>query len=123
VSDLEQRISDLWDGRDDLAAVMPDRMIVIAREVTKIYEDFVRGPAGEIAARAGDLIARGEVTLFIAPPTEHAPTMTADDLQAEIRRRRAAGQHLKEIARALAAESGWAARDIYRLGLDAEDEG
>ena len=49
--------------------------------------------------------------------------MTADDLQAEIRRRRAAGQHLKEIARALAAESGWAARDIYRLGLDAVDEG
>ena len=113
----------LVDSLADLAAVMPDRMIVIAREVTKIYEDFVRGPAAELAARAGDLIARGEVTLFIAPPTEHAPTMTADDLQAEIRRRRAAGQHLKEIARALAAESGWAARDIYRLGLDAEDEG
>ena len=100
---------------------MPDRPVVIAREVTKIYEDFVRGPAAELAARAGDLVARGEVTLFIAPSTTHAPTMTAEALQAEIVQRRAAGMHLKEIARALAAESGWAAREIYRLGLDAEE--
>ena len=49
--------------------------------------------------------------------------MTAEALQAEIARRRAAGLHLKEIARALAAESGWTARDIYRLGLEAEDDG
>ena len=113
----------LADSLADLAAAMPDRLVVIGREVTKIYEDFVRGPAAELAARAGDLIARGEVTLFIAPPTAQVPTMTAEALQAEIARRRAAGLHLKEIARALAAESGWHARDIYRLGLEAEGDG
>lgn len=102
----------------DLAAAMPDRQVVIAREVTKLYESFVRGPARELAAGAGDLVARGEVTLFVAPPDKPAPRMSEDELRAEIARRRAAGLHLKEIARALAAESGWSARDIYQLGLE-----
>ena len=37
----------------DLAAAMPERLVVIGREVTKLYEDFVRGPAAELAAGAG----------------------------------------------------------------------
>ena len=112
----------LADSLRDLAVAMPERLVVIGREVTKVFEDFVRGPAAELAARAGDLVARGEVTLFIAPATTPAPTMTEEMLRAEVARRRAAGQHLKEIARALAAESGWPAREIYRLGLDAGGE-
>lgn len=111
----------LADSLDDLAAAMPERLVVVAREVTKVYEDFVRGVAAELAARAGDLVARGEVTLFIAPPTAAPPSMTADALRAEVARRRAAGLHLKDIARALAAESGWSAREIYRLGIAGED--
>jgi 16S rRNA (cytidine1402-2'-O)-methyltransferase len=111
----------LADSLADLAATMPERQVVIAREVTKVYEDFVRGPAAELAARAGDLVARGEVTLFIAPPAGAAPTMSEDALRAEVARRRAAGLHLKEIARALAEETGWPARAIYRLGLEADD--
>lgn len=112
----------LADSLGDLAAAMPERLVVIGREVTKVFEDFVRGPAAELAVRAGDLVARGEVTLFIAPPTGTAPTMTEDALRAEVARRRAAGLHLKEIARALAAESGWSAREVYRLGLETADE-
>jgi 16S rRNA (cytidine1402-2'-O)-methyltransferase len=110
----------LADSLADLAAAMPERLVVIGREVTKVYEDFVRGPAAELAARASELVARGEVTLFIAAAAVRVPAMTADALRAEVARRRAAGLHLKEIARALAAESGWPAREIYRLGLDAE---
>lgn len=112
----------LADSLADLAAAMPERQVVIAREVTKLYEAFVRGPAEELAAAAGDMVARGEVTLFIAPPTSLAPTMSEEALREEIARRRAAGLHLKEIARALAAESGWSSRDIYRLGLEDRNE-
>ena len=106
----------------DLAVAMPDRLVVVAREVSKVFEDFVRGAAAELAARAGDLVARGEVTLFIAPSTGAAPAMSEDALRAEVARRRASGLHLKEIARALAAETGWPAREIYRLGLDADED-
>ena len=96
---------------------MPERAVVIARELTKIYEDFVRGVASELAARAADLVARGEVTLFIAPAA-HAEIASADDVRAAIARLRADGWHLKEIAKHLARETGWSARDVYRLGLE-----
>lgn len=102
----------------DLAAVMGDRQVVIAREVTKLYEDFVRGSASELAARAGDLTVRGEVTLFIAPAAEPVSETSEDDIRAAVARLRAEGLHLKEIAKRLAKESGWSARDVYRLGLE-----
>jgi 16S rRNA (cytidine1402-2'-O)-methyltransferase len=102
----------------DLADVMGDRLLVIAREVTKLYEDFVRGGARELAARAGDLTVRGEVTLFIAPSAEPAVATSEDDLRAAVARLRGEGWHLKEIAKRLAKESGWSARDIYRIGLE-----
>lgn len=102
----------------DLAAAMPQRAVVIGREVTKFYEDFVRGDATALAAGAGDLVARGEVTLFIAPAEALPPAMDEDAVRAEIVRRRAAGEHMKEIARAVAKMSGWAVRDVYRLGIE-----
>ncbi len=105
----------------DLAAVAPARDVVVARELTKLYEDFVRGTAAELAARAADLVPRGEVTMCIAPERAPAPAMDEATLRTEIARRRADGLHLKEIAKALAVESGWPAREIYRLGLAVAD--
>ncbi len=104
----------------DLAAVMGDRQLVIAREVTKLYEDFVRGDARTLAARADDLTVRGEVTLFIAPATAPVAATSEDEIRAAVARLRAEGLHLKEIAKRLAKESGWSARDVYRVGLDME---
>lgn len=101
----------------DLADVMGARPLVIAREVTKLYEDFVRGDAGTLAERAGDLTARGEVTLFIAPATAEESPTSEEDIRAAVTRLRAEGLHLKEIAKRLARETGWSARDVYRIGL------
>jgi 16S rRNA (cytidine1402-2'-O)-methyltransferase len=102
----------------DLAEVMGDRPVVIGREVTKIYEDFVRGDARSLAARAGDLTARGEVTLFVGPASGQAVLASEDDVRAAVSRLRAEGLHLKEIAKRLAHETGWHARDVYRIGLE-----
>ena len=46
-----------------------DRHVVVAREVTKIYEEFLRGRAGEVLEQLksrGDV--KGEITLLIAKP-------------------------------------------------------
>ena len=104
----------------DLADALGERPLVIAREVTKIYEDFVRGSAGELAARADDLTPRGEVTLFIAPAVGSAAAQSEDEVRAAVAELRAKGLHLKEIAKRLARESGWSARDIYQVGLKTE---
>lgn len=107
----------LPDSLRDLAEIAGERRLVIAREVTKLYEHFARGDLRDLATRAGDLTPRGEVTLLIGPPAA-APSQSAEDVRAAIDRLRADGLHVKEIAKRLARESGWSARDIYRLALE-----
>ena len=51
-----------------LAAVIEtlgDRRVVIARELTKVHEEFLRGQAGELAAAAGGKPLKGEATILI----------------------------------------------------------
>ena len=52
---------------EDLAALAPDARVVVARELTKIHETFVRGTATELAARYASERPKGEVTVVIAP--------------------------------------------------------
>ncbi len=53
----------------DLAAVVPEWQLCIGREVTKVFEEFRRGSATELAAELADADeARGEFTIVAAPP-------------------------------------------------------
>ena len=45
---------------------MPDRPVAVCRELTKLFEEVVRGPAAELAARFAEP-ARGEITLVVGP--------------------------------------------------------
>ena len=53
----------------DLAAVAPDARVVLARELTKMHEEIVRGTAAELAARYAAEQVKGEVTIVFAPAT------------------------------------------------------
>jgi 16S rRNA (cytidine1402-2'-O)-methyltransferase len=48
-----------------LGETLPDREIAVARELTKLHEEVVRGTAAEVQARLAGR-ARGEITLVIA---------------------------------------------------------
>lgn len=50
----------------DLAALAPDARVVVARELSKLHEEFVRGTAVELAARYAAQAPKGEVTLVFA---------------------------------------------------------
>jgi 16S rRNA (cytidine1402-2'-O)-methyltransferase len=56
----------------DLAALAPGARVVVARELTKMHEQIVRGTAAELAARYASERAKGEVTVVIGPPGEGA---------------------------------------------------
>ena len=51
----------------DLAAVAPDARVVVARELTKLHEELVRGTASDLAARFAEKAPKGEVTVVFAP--------------------------------------------------------
>jgi 16S rRNA (cytidine1402-2'-O)-methyltransferase len=48
-----------------VAEILPDRAVTLARELTKVHEQVIRGTAAEIAAALGDKV-KGEITLVIS---------------------------------------------------------
>ena len=51
----------------DLAAVAPTARVAVAREMTKVHEEIVRGSAAELAERYAEKAPKGEVTIVISP--------------------------------------------------------
>jgi 16S rRNA (cytidine1402-2'-O)-methyltransferase len=103
----------------DLAASLGEhRQACVARELTKLHEEYLRGSLGELAARFTVEAPRGEVTLVVAGATPEEAAATAPlDLEAEVDRRVRAGESPKEIAAALSLATGKPRRQIYQLAL------
>ncbi|HAV62390.1 MAG TPA: 16S rRNA (cytidine(1402)-2'-O)-methyltransferase [Verrucomicrobiales bacterium] len=53
----------------ELAAIMPDRPVVLARELTKKFEDFLRGKPAELAARLQERPLKGEFVVMVGGQT------------------------------------------------------
>lgn len=107
----------------DLAQAMGDRRGVVGRELTKLHEEFARGPLTTLAARyAGEV--RGEVVLVVeGAPEDVSDAATDDAILAEVRRRLAAGEgSIKEMARELAQATGRPRSEVYALALRAKDQ-
>jgi 16S rRNA (cytidine1402-2'-O)-methyltransferase len=60
-----------------LAELAPDRPVCVARELSKKFEEYWRGPAAELSARAAKNPPRGEICLLIAGATSMQNARTA----------------------------------------------
>lgn len=101
----------------DLCEVLGPREVVVARELTKLFEEFERGDVDAVRARLGAQPMRGEVTLLVAPAAEPVAVAAEEDVRAALTRLRAEGMSLKESARRLAKERNWSRREVYQVGL------
>jgi len=90
-----------------------ERATVVARELTKQYEELRRGTVAELAAYYGETPPRGEVVILIAG---RIPLATSEDeLRARAAELRAAGRSARDIAAVLSAELGAPRNLAYRL--------
>ena len=102
----------------DLAAALGARSAVVARELTKLHEELLRGPLADLAAEleARDEV-RGEVTIVVGPPgpgeVVDAPAPEVEPLEDELRRRLAAGEAPSGLARDVAKARGMKRSDVY----------
>ena len=109
----------LKEALDDIHQLLGNREAVLAREVSKIHEEFLRGPVSELVRALGSGEMRGEVTLIISG-SSGAPDVSEDRLKAEIRELKGKGLRVKEIAEVLGEKFGYPKKEIYRLALHGE---
>lgn len=68
---------------NELNTFMPDRFIVVARELTKKFEEYWRGYPAELLEQLGSKITKGEFVVVIAPSSwrEHGSVSPSSSLQ------------------------------------------
>ena len=102
---------------EDLLAAWGDRPACVARELTKMHEEFVRGTLSELVTRYRGTEVLGEVVLLVdgaALEGRWELEKVRGALEAGLQR----GERLKVLSKELAQPSGWAAGDVYKLGLE-----
>ncbi len=103
---IERTVADL------LAACGPDRRVAIARELTKLHEEVVRGPLGDV--HLGE--PRGEyVVVLEGAPTDAPPDddRIRDELRLELDR----GATTRDASADVARRLGVAKREVYALAI------
>jgi 16S rRNA (cytidine1402-2'-O)-methyltransferase len=106
----------LRDALNDIHELLGNREAALAREVSKVHEEFLRGPVSELIRALQHQEVRGEVTLIIGGSAGES-RVDEDLLRAEIRELKDKGLRVKEIAEILGEKFGYAKKDIYRLAL------
>jgi 16S rRNA (cytidine1402-2'-O)-methyltransferase len=120
----------LLDTLEDALEILGNRPAVVAREVTKIYEEFLRGHLEDLVEAVRKKAPRGEITLLIGPPDGHAQHAAdaANPLNAiplarhveEIMKAR--GIDRKAALKQAARERGLTRREAYKQLLITRDE-
>jgi 16S rRNA (cytidine1402-2'-O)-methyltransferase len=101
----------------DLVEILGDREVVLAREVTKIHEEFLRARLTELAKQIGDRRIKGELTLLVGGSQEQENAISQEQIKAEISALKNSGLRVKEIAEVLGEKYGYSKKEIYRLAL------
>ncbi|MGI0494817.1 16S rRNA (cytidine(1402)-2'-O)-methyltransferase [Alkalinema pantanalense CENA528] len=99
-----------------------DRAISIARELTKLHEQFWRGTIAAAIAYYKTRDPQGEYTLIVAGAVPKAVELTEAVLKAELLALLQQGLSRSQASRQLAQQTGMARRPLYQLALELPDE-
>ena len=102
-----------------LAGVDPDRPVAVCRELTKVYEEVVRGSASELAERYAAEAPRGEVVLVVGGAAADEPAL-APALAALRRLVDEGGARPRPAAAVVAELTGTSANALYRALTDSK---
>ncbi|MGC2696359.1 MAG: 16S rRNA (cytidine(1402)-2'-O)-methyltransferase [Candidatus Angelobacter sp.] len=106
--------------QDIVEVLGTDRPVVLARELTKLHEEFIRGTAAEVMSRLQGRELKGEMTLLIGKSEEHARQPLKQDVAhrvEEIMREQQLDENaaLKIVAKERGMSKSEAYRELQRL--------
>ncbi len=123
----EQRTLVFYETPHRLAATLADlveimgaeRLLVVARELTKLYEEFFRGTTAEAVTRFQQNPARGELVLIL-PPSAQGPQMNVREALSKLLNESDLSR--REAVKLIAKEYGLPSSDVYRESLSLTEE-
>jgi len=97
------------------------REVCVARELTKMYEECLRGSADELIARYTQKAPKGEIVVMIAPPTIAEQKLETSEAETLLREK-LAKMPLKSAVKEIVEEYGLNKNDIYELALQIKND-
>ncbi len=107
-----QRIAE---ALDDVAVVLGNRQVALARELTKLYEQVIRGTVAEVrAVLSSHNVLKGEMVLLIGgAEAQHYSEAALIDMLQQARQ----NHSVKEAVATVAGVTGLPRKEIYQLAL------
>jgi len=119
----------LLDTLEDALEILGNRPAVVARELTKVYEEFLRGHVEDLLEAVRKKPPRGEITLLIGPADGEAQHLATDGTQAAIPLARRVTEIMNErgvdnkaALKQVARERGLTRREAYKQLLITREE-
>jgi 16S rRNA (cytidine1402-2'-O)-methyltransferase len=104
---------------EDLREVCGDeRTVVVTRELTKLHEEVVRGPLGDLDIGA----PRGEYVLVVGGAPRSDEPVTDEEVRAALRTALAGGASTRDASAAVARHVGRPKREVYALAVALADQ-
>jgi 16S rRNA (cytidine1402-2'-O)-methyltransferase len=104
---------------DDVREILGDRPMALAREMTKLYEEIIRGSVQEVIEHLDANPPRGEITLIIGGATgEFGAVWDEERVRQALADELAHGNSKSRAAKIVAKEAGWPRRRVYDLSID-----
>lgn len=108
----------ILDTLAEIAEILGDAPVVLAREITKIHEEFLRGSAASIREQlAKRPSVKGEITLIIGRP-EKTTSSPSDPVAEVLKLETERGLDRMEAIKAVAKQLGLPKREVYRLAAE-----
>jgi 16S rRNA (cytidine1402-2'-O)-methyltransferase len=102
---------------EDAVEFLGDRRVVVAREMTKVYEEIYRGTITEVLDQLGEQEVKGEVTIILEggnPQKKVEPTTVLEALKYYSQELRLS---MKESVGRVSEELGVSRREVYQESL------
>jgi 16S rRNA (cytidine1402-2'-O)-methyltransferase len=101
---------------EDILSILGDRKICVAREMTKMFEEYWRGNVSAAVQYFKSQSPRGEFTLVVdGKKLDGSQKWTEAQLQMAIDTELKNEKSAKEISAELAKQSGWNKKEIYAM--------
>jgi len=109
---------------EDIQSALGERPLAVARELTKLHEQVLRGTPAELLRQFRRQGVKGEITLVVGGATDQKSRLWGkDEVTTAVAERLAAGEGPAAAAKAIAELSGHPRRAVYQLAVKHQDRG